>query len=154
MNRYGAKVGVHADERTQSQEPGLRTPTSRGIRQAGRADRAEQDSIGVEDAVPGACWQGITALCDRRRSDWILWKIQLKSKQVPHGAQDRDSLGSHFRSDTVTGKHGYSKGRHVWSSSRCPSSVAMRSSCNNVLPIPSRPSSNISRRYGAISNVA
>src|SRR3954451_22994824 len=147
MNRYGAKICVHAEERTQSQEPGLRTPTSRGIREAGRADSAEQDSVGVQDAAPGAGWQGITALCDRRRSDWILWKIQLESKQVPHGAQDPDSLGSNFRSDAVAGKHRDSEGHHFWSSSRRRSYVAMRSSCNNVLPISSRPSSNISRRY-------
>src|SRR4051794_29397913 len=100
MNRHGAKVGIHAKERTQSQEPGLRTSTSGGIRQVESADGAEQDSIGVQAPVPGAGWQGITALSDRRCSNWILWKTHFESKQIPHGAQDPDSLGSDFRPDT------------------------------------------------------
>ncbi len=150
MHSDGPEIRINAKQLPKSQQTSLGTLIAGRPGERRTAYGAEQHGVGVSDGICGRGRKRYAGLLDTSCPDGVLGGLNPAAVEIGGGPQYLDGLGGDLRTDSVPrqncdGERSHQPGS-VCRTARRASNAAMSGSSRSVLPISSRPESNISRR--------
>jgi hypothetical protein len=104
MHGDGAQVGVHAEQRTKGEQPGLGFEVARSRIERRIAYRTQEHRIGTRDRVAGFSRQGIAAVLHASSADRVVGCDDVNPEALRRGSQHSLSLGCYLGADPVARK--------------------------------------------------